>query len=369
MSPVRPSHKCLSDKHRTYHLRMPAMRVAILVTAIVGIITLLTLISFNGNAVSVTSTNTTKASGLQGINMAGYYTTVGELQDPTYRKPLPFNYYDDSFRIFSEAGLNIVRYLITWESYERNPDLFIGELSKVSKSADKWGLKVIYANDQFHISSWLDPKSGYGFPRTLFSSNENRFPFGGGGSSDTEVARSWWTDWYNNTIADTDGRDGWTLQADFLKRVVTAVDNHSSTLGYEILNEPHVYSEDQWTKIGSYNTFITSELRQLTNKTIVFDRQLPSDVGGEIHATPENMAKMAPRNMTNIVFKSTLYGLPSNCSYAEARLSTAVRAAQLMKIPLWMGEFNMDNMVKSVEFHDLLNNQYLTASYFSIKLG
>src|SRR4029079_9176521 len=143
--------------------------------------------------------------------------------------------------------------------------------------------------------------------RYLFTSNENRYPFGSGGSSDTDVARSWWTDWYNKKITDADGRDGWTLQANFLKKVVSVVDKHPSTLGYEILNEPQVYSEDQWTKVGSYNTFISTELRQSTNKTIVFDRQLPSDIGGVIHAMPENMAKMAPRNITNIVFKGTLY--------------------------------------------------------------
>jgi len=211
----------------------------------------------------------------------------------------------------------------------------------VSKSADKWGLNVIYANDQYHISSWLDPKSGYGFPSFLFTPNQHRFPFSGGGSSDTEVARSWWGSWYNKTITDVDGRDGWTLQAEFLKSIVMAVNNHTSTLGYEILNEPQVYSEEQWRKIGSYNTFMASKLRQLTNKTIVFDRQLPSDIGGVIGALPENMAMMAPRNISNIVFKSTLYGLPSHCSYAEARLSTAARAAQLMKVPLWIGEFNI----------------------------
>jgi hypothetical protein len=302
------------------------------------------LLPLEGNAVTVKFTNSSNTTGsgespYQGVNMEGYYTTMSEARN--FENQQPANYYDDSFRIFSEAGLNIVRYLFTWEAYEKNPDLFIDELSNVSKSADKWGLNVVYANDQYHISSWLDPKSGYGFPSFLFTSNQDRFPFNGGGSSDTEIARSWWSSWYDNTITDVGGHNGWTLQANFLKRLVIAVNKHTSTLGYEILNEPQVYSEAQWTKIGNYNTFMASELRQLTNKTIVFDRQLPSDIGGVIGALPENMAMMAPRNMSNIVFKSTLYGLPSHCSYAEARLSTAVRAAQLMKVPLWMGEFNI----------------------------
>ena len=35
----------------------------------------------------------------------------------------------------------------------------------------------------------------------------------------------------------------------------------------------------------------------------------------------------------------------------------------------WLAEFNKDNFVKSVEFHDFLNNQFLTSSYYTINIG
>lgn len=35
----------------------------------------------------------------------------------------------------------------------------------------------------------------------------------------------------------------------------------------------------------------------------------------------------------------------------------------------WMADFNKENLVKSVEFHDFLNSQFMTASYFSIKIS
>ena len=89
------------------------------------------------------------------------------------------------------------------------------------------------------------------------------------------------------------------------------------------MNEPVVYNTDQWQEIGNYNSFITEELRKSTDKLIFFDRQVPSDIGGHIQAYPENMAKMAPRNLTNVVYKSTLYGAPFSCTYAEDRLNTA----------------------------------------------
>jgi hypothetical protein len=279
----------------------------------------------------------------QGVNVLGYYTTMPELRNHT-QLIVPRVYYEESFKIISQAGMNIIRYLFTWESYERNPSLFINELTQVAKAADKSGIKVIYANDQYDLSSWLDPAKGYGFPSFLFKNDIVNFPLGGGGASDTPTAREWWTSWYNRAIIVKQSDrtiDGWTLQAEFLKKIVRTVDHYKSTLGYEILNEPIVYSLDQWEKLGSYNTFIADALRKLTNKIIVFDRQLPSNVGGPVDAVPHNIIKMSPKNITNIVLKTTLFGLPTPCSSAEARLNTAARTAQILGIPLWVGEFNI----------------------------
>jgi cellulase (glycosyl hydrolase family 5) len=279
----------------------------------------------------------------QGVNVLGYYTTMPELRNYSQLSS-PKAYYEKSFKIISQAGMNTIRYLFTWESYERNPSLFIKELTQVAQASNKSGINVIYANDQYHVSSWLDPKLGYGFPSFLFKNDIVNFPLGGGGASDTPVARQWWTNWYNRSIIKIDSNritDAWTLQAEFLKKVVKTLDHYKSTLGYEILNEPIVYSVDQWEKLGSYNTFIANALRKLTNKIIVFDRQLPSGVGGPIDATPDNMIKMSPKNITNLIFKTTLYGLPTHCSPAEGRLNTAARTAQILGIPLWIGEFNI----------------------------
>ncbi|HZE77731.1 MAG TPA: cellulase family glycosylhydrolase [Nitrososphaeraceae archaeon] len=280
----------------------------------------------------------------QGVNVLGYYTTMPELTNRTTQHIIPKAYYENSFKTISRAGMNSIRYLFSWESYEKNPSLFINELTEVAKAADKSGINVIYDNHQYHISSWLDPAKGYGFPSFLFKDDILNFRVGSGGSSDSPSAQKWWTNWYNRTITTVHSdrkTDGWTLQAEFLKKVVRTVDHYKSTLGYEILNEPIIYSVDQWEKLGNYNTFIANALRTVTNKIIVFDRQLPSGIGGSIDAVPQNMIKMAPKNIPNLVFKTTLFGLPTACSYAEARLNTAARTAQILGIPLWIGEFNI----------------------------
>ena len=284
--------------------------------------------------------NENKHTPLVGVNMRGYYTNIPQERD--FKIPIPPNYYEQSFKTLSQSGIDFVRYLFFWESYERDPFSFMSELQTVAQTADKWGIKILYANDQYHTSSWLEPKTATGFPASLFKDNPS-YPYGTGGAPGPKdvAAKKWWGDWLNRSVKDANGVDGWTLQAEFLKKIVNTVDKHNSTLGYEILNEPHVRSVDQWEKVGKYNSFMTDQLRTATQKTIFYDRQVPADLYGPVGATPENMAKMAPTNRENVVFKATLYGVPFPKSFAEDRLNAYVKAAQLAGVPLCMCEFNM----------------------------
>ena len=277
---------------------------------------------------------------LVGINMRGYYTNMA--QERSLKIPIPPDYYEESFRIISQAGINFVRYLFFWESYEKDPFSFLNELETVAQTADRWGVKIIYTNDQYHTSSWLEPKTATGFPPSLFKNNSTYIYGTGGGPGPKDVtAKKWWTEWWNRSVRDSNGIDGWTLQSNFLKKIVNTVDKYKSTLGYEILNEPHIRSTDQWEKVGKYNTFLTNEMRTVTKKTIIFDRQVPADLYGPVNVTPENIAKMAPSNTTNVVFKATLYDVPLPNTFAEDRLNAYAKAAQIAGVPLCMCEFNI----------------------------
>jgi hypothetical protein len=278
-----------------------------------------------------------------GVAMRGYYTSLAQLQ---HFKTLPANYYEDSFRLISQAGMNHVRYLLYWEGYEKNPSLFLRELTTVANTADKWGIKVVYDNHQWHTSSWLEPNSGTGFPSFLFENN-HKYKQGGGGNTNDKSAKIWWTDWWNRSIKDTNGTDGWTLQANFLKKIVNAVDRNPSTLGYEILSEPHVDSIDEWDKVGKFNTFMTDELRKVTQKIIAYSQQVPASINApKIKVTPENQAKMVPANKTNVVFKISLYGVPTD-PYHGARLAVLSKAGKLAGVPLYVGEWNNVEREKS----------------------
>lgn len=281
-------------------------------------------------------------SPLAGVVMKGGVTDQKQVRNDTSLPPA--NYFDESFKLIKDAGLNHVRFLLYWEAYEKNPQAFMNELEQVANLADKYGIKVIYDNHQWHTSSWLE-KRGTGFPASLFENNSQKYPKDGGGKEGQPVAKLWWSDFWDGSIKDAQGKDAWTSFADFWKKVVTKLDGHPSTFGYEILSEPHVESSDQWEKIGNFNSFITDELRSLTNKTIVYSMNVPVDVKGPIQLTPENLAKMAPTNKENVMFKISVYGIPDRDQYQKQRFDMFLKTSELTGDPLYVGEWN--NVVRT----------------------
>lgn len=273
-----------------------------------------------------------------GVNMRGVHTAVSETKSNASIS-LPANYYEDSFRILSDAGMNHVRYTVYWEAYVVNPTLFMNELQLAASTADKYGLKVIYDNHQFHTSSYLNPQRGNGFPSALLE-GDPKFLYGAGGSPKYQAASLWWTDWWNRSIRDVNGTDGWVLLLGFLQEIVNAVDSHPSTLGYEILSEPQVHSPDQWEKIGTFNSLMVDELRKITQKTLAYSMNIPVDLKSPIGVNPTNLAEMAPANKTNVVFKISLYGLPEPNTYQGDRLAIFMRTSEITQVPLYIGEWN-----------------------------
>ena len=282
-----------------------------------------------------------------GVNMRGYYTSMPASRD--FKFPFPDNYYDTSFKDISKANIvDHVRYRFYWESYVRNSSAFLKEIEDVAKTADKYGIKVVYDNHQFHTSSWLNAGRGTGFPPYFFT-DRALYEQDSGGTPKSAVSKTWWTNWWNNAMT-VNGSDGWTLQLDFLKKIVSITDKHPSTLGYEILSEPQVHSEDQWAKIGKYNTFMTDELRKLTNKTIIYSMNIPIDLKSSINVDATNLAKMTPQNKQNVVFKFSLYGIPDD-GYQSDKLQLFENASRIAGVPLYIGEWNNVKRVETYNDH------------------
>lgn len=271
-----------------------------------------------------------------GVAMRGNSTSAKEHDENDI--PFPKNYYEDSFKLIHDAGMNHVRYLFYWESYAKNPSLFLEELVTVAQTADSWGIKVLYDNHQWHTSSWLESK-GTGFPSFLFFGNAE-YERDSGGNTNDATAKLWWTNWWDRSVKDVNGNDGWTLHAQFLTRIVRTLDDYESTLGYEILSEPQIHRDDQWEKVGAFNTFIVGELRKETQKTLAFSQQVPASFRvTHISVNSENQAKMVPADKTNVIFKISMYG-PSTDSFQRERLNGLVMAAHISQVPVYVGEWN-----------------------------
>jgi aryl-phospho-beta-D-glucosidase BglC (GH1 family) len=84
----------------------------------------------------------TNSIPFMGVNMRGLYTSLQHDTNRYTNAPFPVDYYEDSFKLISQAGMNHVRYVFYWEAYENNPSLFMKELS-VAKTVDKYGLNIL----------------------------------------------------------------------------------------------------------------------------------------------------------------------------------------------------------------------------------
>jgi polyhydroxyalkanoate synthesis regulator phasin len=288
------------------------------------------------------TTEMSSSQPINGVVMKGAF--VNMKQHDNGSPEAPQDYIDDSLKMISKAGLDHARFLFYWEAFERDPKAFIKEIESVAKAGDKYGVKIIYDNHQWHTSSWLEDK-GTGFPWSLFE--DSKYSKGGGGNTPDKAAQVFWKDWWDRSVKDNDGKDAWTLMAQYLKKIVVAVDNHSSTLGYEILSEPHVDNTDQWSKIGKFNSFITEELRDITSKTIVYSMNVPVDLNSNINISPQNLAKMAPSSKQNTAFKISVYGVPNRDAYQKERFDLFLDTRDLTGVPLYIGEWN--NVVRTKE--------------------
>ena len=327
-------------KNKFYEKNLLHNIIAILSLLIIIILSFFYLFEFN----TAYSNNQIDPEKIIGVNMKGMYTSLNYERFPN--TTIPTDYYDESFKLIKNIGLNHIRYVLYWEAYENNPSLFLQELENVASLADKWGLNMIYDNHQYHISSWLDEKRGTGFPSFLF--DKNLYPRNSGITMSNNSNELWWTNWWDRNLTDQNNNkiDGWILQVNFLKTIVKLLNSHNSTYGYEILNEPQIFSKDQWSKIAKYYKYMTNELRKQTNKTIVLDMTIPIKFQDfAINLTSENMAKIIPKD-SNSIFKISLYGIPKDNNYQEKKLVLLLNVSKIAKIPIYVGDWNHVNREK-----------------------
>ena len=191
---------------------------------------------------------------LIGVNFHGYESS--SYQNRSTPHP-PENYIEDSFRIFADSGFTCLRVTLYWESWELNRDRCLDNLRVIADSADKHGIKCIYDNHQWECSSWIG--NGIGMPNSVMSRYYERTSAKRTPNYNTE--KDFWDKWWNRKIKTIDDKDGWEAQLSYFADIIKLFNDRKSTFGFEILNEPEVFSLSHYYKIRQYHDYMIKELK------------------------------------------------------------------------------------------------------------
>jgi len=247
----------------------------------------------------------------------------------------PDDYMEDSFRIFKQSGIKCIRVPLYWESYERNPECFNQELVSISSIADKYGISCIYDNHQWKCSSYFGV--GIGFPNSLLSPSFGEYlpARDSAGCPSKQILKKFWNGWWDRKLKTTQGKDCWDAQLEFLEEMINRIKDKNSTLGFEILNEPMIFRQADFRKVGIYHDYFVKHISALTDKTLFFCFT-SSDPLNTLNV-PWEQAKTKPSNnvANKIIFDVHPY--PPN----SLTMGYYKSICWLMKnIPLYAGEFN-----------------------------
>jgi hypothetical protein len=262
-----------------------------------------------------------------GAVQAAYYQNRSNINPPCH-------YVEDSMKILSQAGIRTIRVPFYWESYERSRQEFYSDLFHILEHASINNLQVVLDNHHWQTGSWLG--WGLGFPNSVLSVcyPKNRF---GQRRPNYDHVRGFWFRFWDRTARDTQGRDVWERQVEFLKEVVTLTRDHPAVVAYEILNEPEIWRKKDYFKINRYNAFMLSQLRPLVRSRhkFVISWALPRGRVRVIDAPrhQRNQITGLP-DLRDLIYDSHAY--PPNCS----RLRYFHDIVAGLGAQLWMGEFN-----------------------------
>lgn len=233
-----------------------------------------------------------------GVNFDGF--KISDYQNRS--KPLPpRDYIQDSFKIFVENKVDILRIPVYWESYEKDPNAFLQELHLISEQADKYNISCIYDNHQWECSSFLGYGIGYPnsivshiFQNTTLRSDPYKAPL----KKDLE---KFWNDWWDRMIKSSNGEDAWDLQFEFIQKVLGTVDKKESTIAIELLNEPQVFRYSDFKKVSKYHDFMVDKIAHVTDKSIIFCYSYTGS--NSIINFPWLQAKIRPSYLSSIKVK------------------------------------------------------------------
>ena len=116
------------------------------------------------------------------------------------------------------------------------------------------------------------------------------------------------------------------------------MDSYDSVVAYEILNEPHLFNASQYEQLGAYHTFMAKEIRSVTDKKIVFDRETARG----FQRIPSMEVKIVPQEVSGLVYGPHLYSVPTQGSQGEKQVENFKSWSQEWGVEVLMGEWSGD---------------------------
>lgn len=265
---------------------------------------------------SVNGTWITDSTGhpviLRGVNYPGYAAEGSRLKVHS----------ESDYRMFAQLGFNVVRLPISWSKLERAPGTFSYSylISYVDKDIQWAKLHGLYVILNMHQLYWAAR-------------------WGGDGAPDWSVR--------NYPATETGMRqavtDFWTtpsLQDHFIetwKKIAQQYANEPTVAGYDILNEPWVYT--------SIVNVTASDVNRFYEKTIESIRTV--DPNHIIFLEPANILPSTSPSYDNIVWSPHFYALSFFAHYNQTSASLLQadmawkyqKFVEQLKAPMWIGEF------------------------------
>jgi len=250
---------------------------------------------------------------LRGVNYVGY-----ESEDSS-----PVLHSESAYLLFAKVGFNVVRLPISWARLEPSPGKFNEQylttfVDNDVRWAKKYGLYVVLDMHQLY---WGSRFGGSGIPEWLV----NKYP-----ATDEGMRRAV-TDFWTQTAIQQHLVDVWT-------KIAHRYVNETTIAGYDILNEPWVYTSINpnltASDVNSFYVRAIESIRSVDRNHIIF-------------LEPSNMPPSEFPLKDKIVWSPHFYALSFAPNYdtSKANQLEADVAAKSQRFvadiggPMWIGEF------------------------------
>ena len=296
--------------------------------------------------------NRTFVSELAGVNYSN--PVLSRTEAGTVQRNAPS--VDESLSHIRQYDFNLVRVPFYWEAFDIDAKAVLAEMELIASRAQQLEIYVIFDFHQYGTSSYFYNNPYYGgFPWSALQ----EYTFDGG----PRAEKKFWNDFYNNDIT-VDGISLWELQARVFNKIIKRVDNYKSVLGYELLNEPPIYDNSQYEKLGSYHTFMAQKIRSYgSEKFILFNRAYPAWDSSLVDW--RYYEKIAPKGVENVIFAPHRYSKLYDGIFLNYQKLSKVWGG----VPVILGEWAQGSQEDTTRFVAELKKYGFGWTYWSWKPG